>query len=186
MIVATQIRPGMVLKYNNELCRVSSIDHVTPGKGNALIRALMFNVLKGTKVEARFRPSEKVEDVRVEDRALQYLYTDTTDHVFMDQETFEQYPIPDSMNKDLKYFLVENAICTVSFYEDNPIIVLPPQTVELKVTETEPPLKGATAAGGLKPATLETGLVVGVPSFIEVGQVVRVDSSQKKYLERVN
>jgi elongation factor P len=185
MVGATQVRNGMIIRHNGELCRVTGVDHVTPGKGNALIRAMMVNIVKGTKVEARYRPSEKVDDVRVEDHAMQYLYSDGDDHVFMDQESFEQFNIPDSMNDDLKNFLVEEIICSVSFHEGNPIAVEPPQTVDLRIEETDPPLKGATAAGGLKPAKMQTGLVVGVPQFIETGEMIRVDCVQRKYIERV-
>jgi len=185
MQVATNLRVGNIISHKNDICRVISVDHVTPGKGRGMIHAKMVSLTKGNNVVYRFRPDEKFELVRLEEKEMEYLYSDGSEHHFMDIETFEQISLSDEFVGDNIKYIVPSAHCTIEFHEGNPIGITPPPQVELKVVETEPKLKGATAAGSYKPAKLETGLVIQVPPFVENGTIIRIDTEQKKYLERV-
>lgn len=183
-IKATQIRKGMILVYNNDLHVVSAMQHFTPGKGQAGVQTKMKNLKTGNNAENRFRSDENVEKANLETRKMEYLYNDGDNFYFMDQETYDQIPIRDEMIGDAKFFLLPNTLCDVSFYEEKPLSVELPTTVDLKVVETAPNLKTATVTSSYKPATMETGLVVQVPQFIEEGEVLRVDTRDSKYLER--
>ena len=183
-IKATQIRKGMILVYNNELHVVSAMQHFTPGKGQAGVQTKLKNLKTGNNAENRFRSDENVEKANLETRKMEYLYDDGDNFYFMDQKTYDQIPIRDEMIGDAKFYLLPNTLCDVSFYEEKPLSVELPTTIDLKVVETTPYLKTATVTSSYKPATMETGLIVQVPQFIEEGEVLRVDTRDSKYLER--
>ena len=184
MLIATQLKTGMVINHKGDLCKITQLDHVTPGKGRGKVHAKMINISKGNQVEHRFRSGEKAEPVRLEQKEMEYLYSDGTGHIFMDTTTYDQIPISDEIMSESKNFLIPNTKCVVDFHETTPLSVTLPLVVELKITETEPKMKGATVSGSLKPATLETGVIIQIPQFIENGEVVRVDTGTGKYLER--
>ncbi len=183
-IKAIQIRKGMVIEYRGALHRVTEAIHVTPGKGQALMQVKMKRLSDGTNAEHRFRPDEAVEKATLISREFQYLYQDGDDFSFMDMETYEQILLNREMLGDAVDYLVPETIVQIQFYENKPVGVELPAAVELKVVETEPNLKGATVSSSYKPATLETGLQTQVPPFIEVGDVIRVDTRDGKYLDR--
>jgi len=181
---ATQIRKGMILIYNNDLHVVSDMTHFTPGKGQAGVQVKMKNLVSGSNAENRFRSDENVEKANLDTRKMEFLYDDGDSYYFMDQETFDQIPITTEMIGDAKYYLLPNTPCDVSFFEEKPLSVELPATMDLKVVETPPHMKTATVTSSYKPATLETGLQVQVPQFVENGEVLRIDTREGKYLER--
>lgn len=183
-IKATQIRKGMILVFNNELCVVTAMQHFTPGKGQAGVQTKMKNIKTGNNVENRFRSDENVEKANLETRKMEFLYDDGDNFYFMDLETYDQIPISSEMIGDAKFYLLPNTQCDVSFYENNPLNVELPLTIELKIVETSPYLKTATVTSSYKPATMETGLIVQVPQFIEEDEVIKIDTREGKYLER--
>jgi len=186
MASTSDFRNGMVLDMDGVLWTITYFQHVKPGKGGAFVRTKLKNVLTGQVVEKTFRAGEKVNDVRLERRPVNYSYTDGQLYHFMDKETFEMIPISGDLigEEQLKY-LKENMECEGLVHDGKVISVELPQFVELEVVKTDPGLKGDTAQGGSKPATLETGAVIQVPLFIEEGEVLRVDRREDKYLERV-
>ncbi|MBI5560965.1 MAG: elongation factor P [Deltaproteobacteria bacterium] len=184
MLSATQLRVGMTVLYNNEPCRVVFVQHITPGNWRGMVQTKLRNLKTGATVENRFRSDDKVAKAVLETHEMGYLYSSGEDHHFMNTETYEQLSLDSETLGDNVYFLVPNVKFTVEFYEGKPVGVEAPKVVELKVADTQPNLRGATAASSQKPATLETGLVVNVPPFIETGEVVRIDTEEKKYLER--
>jgi len=184
MIVATQLKAGMTILYNNEPHTVVSLQHVTPGKGRGMMQSKLRNLKTGTSFENRFRSDEKIERVRLEQNEMEYLYNDANGYHFMNSSTYEQMCLSGEILGDNVNFLVPNVKFMVELYEGSPVGVEAPKVVELKVVETAPNLKGATATASPKPATLETGLVINVPSFIEEGEVIRVETTELKYLER--
>jgi len=167
------------------LWSIVEFQHVKPGKGPAFVRTKLKNIENGKVVEHTFRAGEKVEEVRLERREFQYLYPDGSYYVFMNTETYEQIQLHEDTLGDVPKYIKESDMCSVLLMEDTPLTVEPPLTVELAVKETDPGLRGDTAQGGSKPATMETGLVVQVPLFIEEGQVIKIDSRTGKYLGRV-
>mgnify|MGYP001158308274 CR=1 FL=1 len=179
------IRPGYVIVYNNQLYRVITSEHRTPGNKRAFMQVKLRNLKDGMQTEVKFRADEQVERASLEQAEMEYLYNDPSGYCFMNSGTYEQIFLEEELIGDLKNFLLPNTIVQVEFHNAKPIGVAPPETVDLKVTETDPPLKGATASGSPKPAKLETGLVVSVPQFIVIGEVVRVSTSSGDYLERV-
>ncbi len=181
---ATNIRKGQILEVGGEPCRVMEYRHVTPGKGNAVVQTRLRNLRSGNSFEQRFRSTENVERVVLETQEFEYLYQDGSDYVFMNIENYEQINLSDEMLGDIVNYLLPNTTLGVEFFQGEPMGVNPPAKVNLKVVETEPSLKGATAASQNKPATLETGMVVQVPPFIEVGELITVDTSEGKYVER--
>lgn len=176
----------MVLEIDSGLWSITYFQHVKPGKGGAFVRTRLKNVLTGQVVEKTFRAGEKVTDVRLVRRPANFSYTDGQHYYFMDQESFELIPISGDLigERQLKY-LKENMECEGLVHDGNVIAVELPDFVELAVTHTGPGLRGDTAQGGTKPATLETGAEIQVPLFVETGDVVRVDRREDKYLERV-
>ncbi len=184
MIIATQLKVGMTILYNDAPHTVTSVQHITPGKGRGMVQTKLRGLKTGIGTENRFRSDEKVEQVRLEQHEMEFLYGAVDEFHFMNSETYEQITLrAETLGESVNY-LVPNVKFMVEFYESTPVGVQPPKVVELKVVETAPNLKGATAAGSPKPATLETGLVVNVPAFIETGTVIRVDTGEGKYLER--
>ena len=179
------IRPGFVIVYNKELYRVMTAEHRTPGNKRAFCQAKLRNLKNGTQTEVKFRADEDIERVTLEQAEMEYLYSDASGYCFMNSETYEQMFIDDEIIGDAKQFLLPNTKVKIEFHEDKPIGLELPETVDWTVEETEPQMKGATASGSGKPATLETGLVVTVPQFVDVGEKVRVSTSSGDYLERV-
>ncbi len=186
MASTADFRNGMVLSIDGVLWSITYFQHVKPGKGGAFVRTKLKNVLSGAVVDKTFRAGEKVESVRLERRPVSYSYTDGDLYYFMDAQTFEMIPISGEIigEEQLKY-LKENMECEGLTHNDQTLMVELPQFVELEVTQTDPGVRGDTAQGGTKPATLETGAVVNVPLFIEVGDVLKVDRTEDKYLTRV-
>jgi elongation factor P len=187
MASTADFRNGMVIELEGGLYSISYFQHVKPGKGGAFVRTKLKSVLSGSVIDKTFRAGEKVNEVRLVRRPVQYSYTDGQFYYFMDEETYEQIPLPaETIGGDQLAFLKENMICEALTRDGEPISVEVPFFVELEVTETEPGVKGDTAQGGTKPAKLETGAVVQVPLFIEIGDVIKVDRRENKYLERVS
>jgi elongation factor P len=184
-ISGNSIRPGYVVKYNNQLYRVMNAEHRTPGNKRAFLQAKLRNLENGNQTEVKFRADEQIERAALEQAEMEYLYADASGYCFMNSQTYEQIFLEEKDVEAVKHYLLPNTKVRVEFYEGRPIGVQVPETVDLKVVATEPPMRGATASGSGKPATLETGLVVAVPNFVEVGGVVRVSTSSGEYLERV-
>ena len=184
MINATQIRRGMLIILEGQLYRVLEATHVTPGRWKAMMQTKLRNLKDGSLLNYRFRSEDRVEQAYLEEVEMEYLYNTGEDSVFMNLENFEQIRLSPEIIGDGALYLVPNIVFTVEFYEGQPVAVRPPLTVELKVVETEPFLKGATQSASSKPAVLETGLTVSVPQFINAGDVVRIDTREDKYLER--
>lgn len=178
------IRKGMVLNMNGQLWYCLDRDLNTPGNWRAILYLKLKNLKTGSITDERVHPDDKVDVVYLDTRDFQYSYKDGTDYVFMDAETFEQVTLAGDMVGDKIYFLRENDTCKITFYDGKALDMELPQTVTMKVTETEPGIKGATASAQTKPATLETGLKVQVPSFITEGELIVVDTAEKKYLKR--
>jgi elongation factor P len=184
MIPATQLRVGMTILFNKEPYRVVSVQHITPGNWRGMVQTKLKHLKTGSSVENRFRSEDKLEKAHLEQHEMEYLYNDGTDFHFMNSETYEQVALSAEVLGDNVYFLTPNIKFMIEYYNGVPVGVDPPKVVELKIVETAPFMRGATAASSAKPATLETGLVVNVPAFIEAGEVVRVDTAESKYLER--
>jgi elongation factor P len=183
-IAATQVRPGMVIKFNNELYSIFKMEHRTPGNLRGFVQVKMRKLSSGTMIEHRFSSEDRVEKASLDEQEMEYLYDDGEYFYFMNTETFEQMHLTKDLLGDATYFLIPNLKVAVEFYEGKPMSVELPPTVDLKVVETEPGLKGATVSNVTKPAKLETGLVVQVPPFISEGEMIRVSTSEMAYLER--
>jgi elongation factor P len=183
-IPATQIRPGMIIKHNNELHAVFSVEHRTPGNLRAFIQAKLRNLRTGAMFEHRFRSPDPIDRVVVDEIPMEFLYNDGDDYYFMNTENYEQTHLKRDTLGDAVEYLTANLQITVSFFDGTAVGIELPQTVELTVVETEPGLKSATASSVTKPATLETGLVVQVPPFINEGERIRVDTAEGAYLSR--
>ncbi len=183
-IPATQIRNGMIIIYNSELHRVHEASHRTPGNLRAFMQVRMRNLRNGSMIDHRFSSSDRVEKASLDTHEMEYLYSDPAGHHFMNQETYDQITLPDEVVGDALKYLLPNTAMSVDFYEGTPVGIELPNTVALTVTETQPGMKGATASASYKPATLETGLVVNVPQFIEAGTRIKVDTRDDSYLER--
>ncbi len=181
---AVQLRKGMIVRIDGELLRVHDYQHVTPGKGKAMMQTRLRNLRSGAMVDRRFRSQEDVERVQLDSRSVEYLYKEGDHYVFMDSETYEQIHLLAEVIEDALPYLVANLVLDVDFFDDAPVGLELPTTVDLEVTETEPAIKGATASSSSKPATLETGLVVQVPPFVSIGDKVRVETSTGNYLTR--
>src|SRR5262249_54887436 len=184
MIAATQLRPGMVIKFNNELYSIFTMTHRTPGNLRGFVQVRMRNLRSGSMIEHRFSSEDRVEKALLEEQEMEYLYDDGEYFYFMNTETFEQMHLMKDLLGDAVNFLIPQLKVNVEFYEGKPISVELPPSVDLTVAETEPGLKGATVSNVTKPAKLETGLVVQVPPFINEGEKIRVSTSESTYLER--
>lgn len=184
MISAGDFRNGMTFEMDGEVYRVVEFQHVKPGKGSAFVRTKYQNIQTGAQMERSFNPNEKFEEARLEYRDLEYLYTDGSLYYFMDNETFEQMPIEPAVLEDALPYLKENMTCKVISYKGKVYSVEPPINVELKVTQTDPAVRGNTTNNAMKNAVLETGVEVKVPLFIDQGEVIRVDTRTGEYLER--
>jgi elongation factor P len=184
MISVNDFRTGVTVELDGVVYTVVDFQHVKPGKGAAFVRAKIKNVKTGGVIERTFNAGEKVPRARIESRQMQYLYENDGMYTFMDNETFEQVELSSGQLGDALKFLKENMSIGVMFYQGSVMGVDLPYSVELKVIETEPGIKGDTASGGTKPAKLETGHVVRVPFFINEGDVLRVDTRTGDYIER--
>jgi len=179
------IRKGAIIELDGKLLQIIEYQHIKM-KRTALLRMKMRDVRDGHTVEKTFQSSEKLKRVRLDVRKMQYLYSDSDLYYFMDEETFEQLPINKSQLGEAVSYLKEGMSLEVSSYDNEIIAVELPITVELKITQTDPGFKGDTAAGGNKPATLETGIIIQVPLFLNEGDVVKVDTRSGEYLERIS
>jgi elongation factor P len=183
-IPATQMRPGMIIKHNNELHSVFSVEHRTPGNLRAFIQAKLRNLRSGGMFEHRFRSADAIDRVVVDEIAMEFLYNDGDDYYFMDQETFEQTHLKHDTLGDAVEYLTPNLLISVSFHDGKAVGIELPTVVEMTVVETEPGIKSATASSVTKPAKTETGLVVQVPPFINEGEKIRVDTAEGAYMSR--
>ncbi len=183
-IPATQLRPGMVVKFNNDLFSVFKMEHRTPGNLRGFVQVKMRNFKSGTMIEHRFSSEDKVEKASLDEQEMEYLYDDGEYFYFMNTETFEQMHLVKDLLGDATNFLIPNLKVLVEFYEGKPISVELPATVDLTVVETEPGIKGASVSNVTKPAKCETGLVVQVPPFINEGEKIRVSTSESAYQAR--
>ena len=183
-IPATQMRPGMIIKHNNELHSVFSVEHRTPGNLRAFIQAKLRNLRTGSMFEHRFRSPDPIDRVVVDEISMEFLYNDGDDYYFMNTENYEQTLLKRDTLGDAVEYLTANLQITVSFFDGVAVGIELPQTVELTIVETEPGLKSATASSVTKPAKTETGLIVQVPPFINEGEKIRVDTAEGAYLSR--
>ena len=185
MANTSDFKNGLIINHKNNLWKIVEFLHVKPGKGNAFVRSKLKNIRTGQVVEETFRAGEKIETVRVEARNYNYLYSENTNYIFMDQETYEQVSLTEAQVEDVLDFLLENTITTIAFNGDEPIEVRIPQHMNMTIKDTDPGEKGNTAQGGSKPAKLETDLTIQVPLFIQIGDVIKIDTKEKRYIERV-
>jgi elongation factor P len=179
------LRVGAVIKYNNDNYIVETCEFRKPGKGGAFFQVKLRNLITGNKAENKFRSGESIDFVRIERHPYQYLYKDGNFFVFMNNETYEQVTLPESMVGDQEEFMKENADVSIMFEGEKALAVEIPLHVNLEVTQTEPGLRGDTATNVTKPATLETGAVINVPIFINEGDRIRVDTQTRTYIERL-
>ena len=185
MITAGDFRNGMTIEYDGNICQVVEFQHVKPGKGAAFVRTKLRNIISGGLVETSFRPTEKFPAARIDRKDMQYLYGDDDFYNFMDVETYEQIALTRESVGDALKFVKENEMCKVCSHNGNVFAVEPPLFVELEITDTEPGFKGDTATGATKPAIVETGATVYVPLFVEIGDVIKIDTRTGDYLSRV-
>jgi elongation factor P len=183
-IPATQLRPGMIIKHNNDLHSVFSVEHRTPGNLRAFIQAKLRNLRTGAMFEHRFRSPDPIEKINVDEVEMEYLYNDGDSYFFMDTSNYEQTHLTKEILGDAVDYLIPNLQIKVEFFDGKAVGIELPQTVELTVIETEPGLKSATASSVTKPAKTETGLIVQVPPFINEGEKIKVDTSEGAYLSR--
>lgn len=186
MIQATQIRVGMVIIHEGELYRVLKIDHITQGNKRGKVQTDLRNIRTGIKTEYRFRSEDTVEKAVFTEKEMEYLYNDGDAYHFMDSSNYEQIQLTKDSLGNAVFYLKPNTKVLVEFHEERPIGVELPSAMNLKIADTAPPMKGATAAGGAKPATLENGLTIKVPQFLQTGDVIKVDTSSNEYVERVS
>jgi elongation factor P len=185
MLKATQLRPGMIIKHEEDLCVIYSVDHRTPGNKRGSMQTRMRNLRNGSMMDYRFRAEEFVEKVTVDEIAFEFLYSDGEGHHFMNTENYEQLALQEDIVGDTKDYLIPNLPVKIEYYDEKPIGVLLPDTVDLKVVETEQTIQKATASAVMKPAKLETGLVVNVPPFVGEGDKIKVDTSEGRYIQRI-
>jgi elongation factor P len=186
MIQATQLKKGMCIKHENDLYRVVSTQHITPGNWRGMVQAKIRHLKSGSIIEHRFRSEDRVERAILDESEMEYLYQDGDMYHFMNNETFEQIALSDAVLGDAVPYLIPNIKLNIELYEGRPVGIELPLTVEMKVMQTEPAIKGATVSNVGKPAKMETGLVVQVPPFINEGDVIRIETATGSYIERVN
>jgi len=185
MISAGDFRNGITIELDNSVYQIIDFQHVKPGKGAAFVRTKLKDIKNGGVVERTFRPTEKCPQAHIDRKDMQYLYKDGELYTFMDTETYDQVQLSDDLVGDALKFLKENDICKVCSHNGIAFSIEPPLFVELEVTETEPGFKGDTATGTNKPAIVETGAMVAVPLFVEVGDKIKIDTRTGEYLSRV-
>jgi elongation factor P len=184
MVKATQLRPGMIIQHEGDLYSVFSVEHRTPGNKRGSMQTKMRNLRTGAIIDHRFRAEDFVERAILDEVEFEYLYSDGDTHYFMNTESFEQIHLTQDVLGEAVHYLIGNVHVKVEFFEGKPIGVVLPDTVDLIVVETEPTVQKATASAVMKPAKLETGLMIQVPPFINNGDKVRVDTSEGRYVQR--
>jgi elongation factor P len=184
MISTSDIKKGIGIKLDNRIVKIIDFLHVKPGKGGAFVRTKLKDLITGQVLDKTFRSGEKLEDIFIDKKKMQFLYNEVDEYYFMDNESYEQISISKDILGDSIYYLKENLDVSVQLYEENPIGVELPSSVELKVTQTEPGAKGNTVSGATKPATFETGLELQVPLFIEEGETIKIDTREGRYISR--
>ena len=185
MADTSSFKNGLVFKHKNNLVKIVEFLHVKPGKGSAFVRTKLKNVKTGQVLDETFRSGEKIEIVRLEAQQFNFLYKDAEGFYFMNNETFEQIELSHESVGDSKDYLIENTETTIVFDGQIPIEIRLPVHMIYKVVDTDPGEKGNTAQGGNKPATIETGLVLQVPLFVQIGDSIKIDTKEKKYIERI-
>lgn len=183
---ANDLRPGMVINHNGELFSIHKAEHRTPGNLRAFVQAKMRNLRTGSMIDHRFRSEDTVDRAVIDEVDMQYLYSDAEMFYFMNTSTYEQYHLSKDVVGDRAQYMMPDVILKIDFYDGRPIDISLPATVDLKVVETEPGIKGASATNVTKAAKMETGLIVQVPPFIDEGEVIRIDTSNGSYLARSN
>lgn len=185
MIQATQMKRGMCIKHENDLYRVVSAQHITPGNWRGMVQAKIRHLKSGSIIEHRFRSEDRIERAILDETAMEYLYQEGDMYHFMNNETYEQIGLSEEVLGDAVQYLTPNITLKVEMYEDRPVGIELPMTVDMTVIETEPAIKGASVSNVGKPAKMETGLIVQVPPFISEGERIKVDTATGSYIERV-
>ncbi len=185
MISTSEFKSGLTVKIDGQLFQIIESQHVKPGKGGAFVRTKLRSLKTGNVLERTFRSGEKLEDAFIEYKKLQFMYSSGDDYHFMEEKTYEQFQLSAEQLGDMPHYLKENMVVIASFHEGKLINIEPPMFVELAVVEAEPGLKGDTAKSGSKSVKLETGYSIQVPLFIEVGNVLKIDTRTGEYVERV-
>lgn len=185
MYLSSDLRKGLKIEIDGDPYIIVQFDFVKPGKGQALYKCKLKNMITGAQFDRTFRSGDKFNEANLEEHEMEYLYADSTGYCFMNTSTYDQVFLSEDQVGESKSLLKENTICNVLFFENKPIGLNLPFFVDLLIVETEPWAKGDTAAGSTKPATLETGHVVNVPPFINVGELIRIDTRTGEYVERV-
>lgn len=184
-INATRLKKGMLIQMEGDLLRILELQHVTPGNLRGFVRVKMRNLRNGAQVEQRLRSEDTVQRATLDELEMQYMYSDAGGHHFMDTTTYDQITLSDEVLGEMIGYIVPESTIKVEFYGAEPVGIELPQTVDLSVTDTAPAIKGATASAQLKPATLETGLIVSVPPFVTIGDRIRVNTETGEYQARV-
>ncbi|NLG56853.1 MAG: elongation factor P [Clostridiales bacterium] len=184
MVTAGDFRKGITIEWDGGVWSIVDFQHVKPGKGAAFVRTKIKNVMNGTVVERTFNPSDKMPRAIIESKDMQYLYNDGTLYYFMDPDSYEQMPLNYDQVEEAIQFVKENSNVTIKFFKGTAFSVEAPNFVDLEVTQTEPGFKGDTASNTYKPATLETGFTLMVPLFINIGDVIKLDTRTGEYLSR--
>lgn len=184
MISTAQFKRGLKIELDKVPFQITEFQHVKPGKGPAFVRTKLKNMLTGRVIDRTFRSGEKMEEADIEERAMQYLYKESDGYVVMDNDNFEQLSIPTEVVGDAAKWMLEDIDVNVLFYKGNPVSLNVPDFMILKIVETDPGLKGDTAQGGSKPATLSTGAKINIPLFVTEGEMIKVDTRTATYLER--
>jgi len=184
LLQATQLRPGMIIEYNKDLWRIMTITHITPGNWRGMVQTKLRNIKNGSQTENRFRSEDRVERVILNQVQMEFLYQDGDDFHFMNTETYEQTTIPKDLIEDVVPFLTPNLQVEVEFHDTTPLNVKLPKTIDLKVIQTDPGMRSAAVTNTLKPATVETGLVIQVPHFVIEGDIITINTDTHEYMAR--
>ena len=185
-ILGNEIKPGMIIEHKNDLWSVLKAQHVKPGKGGAFNQVELKSIIKGTKLNERFRSSENIEKAELEDKKFNFLYLDENNCHFMENKTFEQVSIPKSLTEDKFKLLRENLEVTITFMEEKPISIELPNNIECTIESTDAAIKNQTASSSYKPARLDCGINVTVPPFVESGEKIIIDTRTLEYVKKVN
>ena len=185
MVTAGDFKKGLTVEWDGGVWTIVDFQHVKPGKGAAFVRTKIKNIMTGAVLERTFNPTDKMPKAIIETKEMQYMYNDGDLYYFMDNETYEQMPMTHEQVEDAIPYMKDNTDVTVRFFKGKPFSVAAPNFVELEVTHTEPGFKGDTASNTTKPATVETGYTLAVPLFVEIGDVLRIDTRTGEYMERV-
>ena len=185
-ILGVEVKPGNIIEHKNDLWKCLKSQAVKPGKGGAYNQVELKSITKGTKLNERFRSSETIEKATLDEKTFQFLYSSNDEFFFMDSENFEQISINRTLVEDSEKFLKENLEVTIESYQDKPLSVILPRSVEYEVFETDSVVKGQTASGSYKPATIQNGVKILVPPFVSQGDKILVDTITQEYLKKIN